>query len=42
MLSGTNEKEGIVTDERKEIQLPQGTIRYREAGEGRPIVFVHG
>jgi pimeloyl-ACP methyl ester carboxylesterase len=35
-------KEGIVTDERKEIQLPQGTIRYREAGEGPPIVFVHG
>jgi pimeloyl-ACP methyl ester carboxylesterase len=31
-----------VTDERKEIQLPQGTIRYREAGEGKPIVFVHG
>jgi pimeloyl-ACP methyl ester carboxylesterase len=35
-------KEAIVTDERKEIQLPQGTIRYREAGEGKPIVFVHG
>jgi pimeloyl-ACP methyl ester carboxylesterase len=35
-------KEGIVTDERKEIRLPQGTIRYREAGEGPPIVFVHG
>ena len=31
-----------MTDERKEIQLPQGTIRYREAGEGKPIVFVHG
>src|SRR6476659_9028988 len=42
MLSGTNEKEKIVTDERKELQLPQGTIRYREAGEGKPIVFVHG
>lgn len=27
---------------RKEIQLPAGTIRYREAGEGKPIVFVHG
>lgn len=26
----------------KEIDLPAGTIRYREAGEGRPIVFVHG
>jgi pimeloyl-ACP methyl ester carboxylesterase len=35
-------KEGIVTDQRKEVQLPQGTIRYREAGEGKPIVFVHG
>src|SRR6476659_5696533 len=42
MLSGTNEKETIVTDQRKELQLPQGTIRYREAGEGKPIVFVHG
>jgi len=31
-----------VTDERKEIQLPAGTIRYREAGQGKPIVFVHG
>lgn len=26
----------------KEVQLEQGTIRYRERGEGRPIVFVHG
>jgi pimeloyl-ACP methyl ester carboxylesterase len=25
-----------------EIALPAGTIRYREAGEGSPIVFVHG
>ena len=25
-----------------EIKLPQGTIRYRESGEGPPIVFVHG
>jgi pimeloyl-ACP methyl ester carboxylesterase len=31
-----------VTDQHKEVQLPQGTIRYREAGEGKPIVFVHG
>jgi pimeloyl-ACP methyl ester carboxylesterase len=31
-----------VTDERKEIQLPEGPIRYREAGEGKPVVFVHG
>lgn len=26
----------------KEIALPAGTIRYREAGEGKPVVFVHG
>lgn len=28
--------------ERREIDLPAGRIRYREAGEGKPIVFVHG
>jgi pimeloyl-ACP methyl ester carboxylesterase len=28
--------------QREEIDLPAGRIRYREAGEGRPIVFVHG
>jgi pimeloyl-ACP methyl ester carboxylesterase len=26
----------------KEIALPAGTVRYREAGEGKPVVFVHG
>jgi pimeloyl-ACP methyl ester carboxylesterase len=31
-----------MTDERKEIDLPAGRIRYREAGTGKPIVFVHG
>lgn len=31
-----------MTDERKEIDLPAGRIRYREAGSGKPIVFVHG
>jgi pimeloyl-ACP methyl ester carboxylesterase len=31
-----------VTDAHKEVQLQQGTIRYREAGEGKPVVFVHG
>ena len=31
-----------VADQRKEVQLAAGTIRYREAGEGKPIVFVHG
>jgi pimeloyl-ACP methyl ester carboxylesterase len=30
------------SEERKEIDLPQGRIRYREAGEGKPVVFVHG
>lgn len=31
-----------MTDQRKEIDLPAGRIRYREAGSGKPIVFVHG
>ncbi len=26
----------------QQIHLPQGTIRYREAGEGPPVVFLHG
>jgi pimeloyl-ACP methyl ester carboxylesterase len=30
------------TSERKQIDLAAGTIRYREAGEGKPVVFVHG
>jgi pimeloyl-ACP methyl ester carboxylesterase len=29
-------------DQRREVALPAGTIRYREAGQGRPVVFVHG
>ncbi len=28
--------------DRREIDLPAGRIRYREAGEGKPVVFVHG
>jgi pimeloyl-ACP methyl ester carboxylesterase len=32
----------IVTEQRREIQLSAGTVRYRQAGEGKPIVFVHG
>lgn len=28
--------------EHKEIDLPAGRVRYREAGSGKPIVFVHG
>jgi len=31
-----------MTVDRTEIELPAGRIRYREAGEGKPIVFVHG
>ena len=30
------------SDQRREIELDAGRIRYREAGEGRPVVFVHG
>lgn len=26
----------------REVELPQGTITYRESGEGEPIVFLHG
>lgn len=32
----------VAADQRKEIDLPAGRIRYREAGAGKPIVFVHG
>lgn len=28
--------------ESREAHLPQGTIRYREAGSGPPLVFIHG
>jgi pimeloyl-ACP methyl ester carboxylesterase len=37
-----DEKMATETSERKEIDLPAGRIRYREAGSGKPIVFVHG
>ncbi len=30
------------SDQRREIELPAGTVRYRDAGEGKPVVFVHG
>jgi pimeloyl-ACP methyl ester carboxylesterase len=30
------------SDQRHEIDLPAGRIRYREVGEGKPVVFVHG
>jgi len=42
LYAEVHKKEGIVTDERKEIQLSAGKIRYREAGEGKPVVFIHG
>jgi pimeloyl-ACP methyl ester carboxylesterase len=29
-------------EQRNEVELSAGTIRYREAGSGKPIVFVHG
>ena len=32
----------MASEENKEVRLPQGTIRYREAGSGPTIVFVHG
>lgn len=32
----------MAMNERKQIDLPNGTIRYREAGSGKPLVFVHG
>jgi pimeloyl-ACP methyl ester carboxylesterase len=28
--------------EQREVQLPQGTLSYRERGSGEPIVFIHG
>jgi len=28
--------------ERRTVELPQGTIAYRERGDGPPVVFVHG
>jgi pimeloyl-ACP methyl ester carboxylesterase len=28
--------------ERRTVDIPAGTIEYREHGEGRPVVFVHG
>jgi pimeloyl-ACP methyl ester carboxylesterase len=28
--------------QQREVKLAQGTVRYRERGEGEPIVFVHG
>jgi pimeloyl-ACP methyl ester carboxylesterase len=28
--------------ERRTVELPQGTIAYREVGDGPPLVFIHG
>jgi pimeloyl-ACP methyl ester carboxylesterase len=33
---------GVRESGRKQVELPIGTIRYREAGVGKPVVFVHG
>jgi pimeloyl-ACP methyl ester carboxylesterase len=30
------------SDETKTVALPQGTISYRDLGDGEPIIFVHG
>jgi pimeloyl-ACP methyl ester carboxylesterase len=38
----TNDEEAQMADQRREVKLPAGTIRYREAGQGKPVVFVHG
>ena len=32
----------VAFGEAREIQLEQGSVRYREAGSGEPVVFVHG
>ena len=31
-----------VADDEASIELQQGTIHYRDEGEGEPLVFVHG
>ncbi len=41
-MSENGQQRSSSTGERKEIDLPAGRIRYREAGEGPPVVFVHG
>jgi pimeloyl-ACP methyl ester carboxylesterase len=28
--------------ETRQVELPQGTVRYHERGSGRPVLFVHG
>src|SRR5215218_8241440 len=32
----------VAFGEAREIQLEQGSVRYREAGSGEPVLFVHG
>jgi pimeloyl-ACP methyl ester carboxylesterase len=32
----------VSSEQHKTVQLPQGAIRYRDTGEGEPILFVHG
>jgi pimeloyl-ACP methyl ester carboxylesterase len=31
-----------MAEQRKEVQLAAGRLRYREAGAGKPVVFIHG
>lgn len=47
MASGTTTADGVARmwedlGEAREARLRQGTIRYRERGQGEPILFVHG
>jgi pimeloyl-ACP methyl ester carboxylesterase len=32
----------VSSEQHETVQLPQGPIRYRDTGEGEPILFVHG
>jgi pimeloyl-ACP methyl ester carboxylesterase len=32
----------VSSEQNETVQLPQGAIRYRDTGEGEPILFVHG
>ena len=30
------------TSEHRTVDLPEGTVRYRDIGSGAPVLFVHG
>jgi pimeloyl-ACP methyl ester carboxylesterase len=40
--SAQSDQQTAPPGQRREVELPAGTVRYREAGEGKPVVFVHG